>query len=184
MKTIALLTSPKLVDAVVQTIASDLLNLSWMDYVYHIAELGEDEEGDTYPMIYLQDGTYEYYSLLPDDSVGAFCFFTDNGFDIGFDGELNTYNLSLYVWAKLDNILTTNNDFTMDLVGDVLIALKDNECFNISVDLRRPFDEFTALNPKTNSNIMRRRTGFRIDFSVYGEGNICSGIDTIGSDTY
>ena len=183
MNTIPYLTAPKLADAVAMTLASDLITLGWLDYVYGISEIGEDDNG-TYPIVYLQDGTWEYYALLPDDDVKAFSFFTLNGMTIGFEGELNQYSFSLYVWARLDNIQSTNNDYTMDLIGDVLIKLKDNDCFDISVETRRPFAEFTSLDPHNNSMIMRKRTGFRVDFSAYGDNNICLGIDTTGSDAY
>ena len=173
MKTVPFLTDPVLADEVVQTLASDFIGLNWLEYVYPIAQQGIDDDGKTYPMVYAEDGSSEYYRLSPDDSVKAFSFFTHTGFNAGDFGELNTYNFSLYVWARLDKIKTNKNDFTMELIGDCLGILHDNECFGCYVETKDPFQEFTALDYHENSMLMRKRTGFRIDFSVYGESNLC-----------
>lgn len=173
MKAIEYLLAPKFVDDVVQQLRLSLDTLTWLEFVYPVAEIGEDE-GGTYPIIYQQDGTGEYASLLPDDTADAYAFFTDNGFDVGIEGELNTYNLSLYVWAQLGEISANINDFTMDLIGDVLAMLKENECFNFSVVTRDPFNEFTAMNEYENGFLKRKRTGFRIDFSAYGDSEGCT----------
>lgn len=173
MKTVPPLTNPILADAIIQTLASDFLNLNWLEYVYPIAQQGTDDNGKTYPMVYAEDGSSEYYSLLPDTSVKAYSFFTHTGFNAGDFGELNTYDFSLYVWCRLDKIQTNNNDFTMALIGDCLIKLHDNECFGCYVETKDPFQEFTALDYHENSMLMRKRSGFRIDFSVYGDSNLC-----------
>jgi len=173
MKTIPFLDISYLADAIIQTVASDLITLNWLEYVYPIAEQGIDDDEQTYPMVYVQDGTWEYYSLLPDDSVKAFCFFTNNGFTVGDFGELNTYDFSLYVWCRLDHIQTRNNDFTMQLIQDCLLKLHENECFGCYVETKDPFTEFTALDRHENSMLMRKRSGFRIDFSAYGDTNFC-----------
>jgi hypothetical protein len=173
MKTVPFLTNPVLADAVIQTLASDLLTLAWIEYVYPIAETGINDEGNTYPYVYAEDGTSEYYALNPDDSVKAFSFFTNNGFQIGEPGYLNTYNFSLYVWCRLDKIQTNNNDFTMTLVNDCVIKLRENECFGLYVEMKDPFAEFTAFDYHENSMLMRKRSGFRIDFSMYGDNDIC-----------
>jgi len=167
------LTTPKLTDAIVQQLQTSLHELSWLEYVFPICEINEDDEGNTYPACYLEDGTTEYQSIMPDDTVRAFSFFVDNLFDRGRDGELNTYNLTLYVWARLDAIQSNANDFTMSLVNDVLGKLEDNECFNMATTLRSPFSEFSMLDQFDKSNIKRKRTGFRIDFSIYGDSNGC-----------
>lgn len=173
MKPVPYLTSPKLTDAIVQQLQTSLHELTWLEYIFPIAEVNEDDDGNTYPVCYLEDGTWEYEALLPDDDVKSFSFFIDNGFNQGFDGELNTYNLSLYVWARLDSIETNANDFTMALVSDVLGKLEENECFAVSTTFRNPFSDFTMLDQFDKSNIKRKRTGFRIDFSIYGDSNGC-----------
>ena len=172
MKTVPFLTNPILADAVVQTLASDFLVLDWLEQVYPIAQTGYNDQGETYPMVYAENGTERYYSLLPDDKVKAFSFFTCNNFNIGSWGELNTYNLSLYVWCRLDLIQTNNNDFTMSLINDCVVTLKDAECSEIFVETADPFAEFTALDYHENSMLMRKRSGFRIDFTIYGD-NYC-----------
>jgi hypothetical protein len=174
MRTIPFLTAPLLADKVIQTIASDFLSLNWMEQVYPIAEQGIDDQDRTYPMVYGEDGTWEYYPLLPDDSVKAFCFFYPNApFEVGDFGELNTYHFSLYVWCRLDLIATNANDFTMALVADCLTKHQNQECFGCQVELKDPWSEFTALDPHENSMLMRKRSGFRIDFSVHGDSNLC-----------
>jgi hypothetical protein len=174
MRSIPYLSNPQFVDDAVQTLRLRLAVLNWLEYDFPLAQIGEDDEGQTYPVIYLQDGTDEYYSLLPDDSVKAYSFFIDDGYEIGFEEELNTYHLSLFVWARLDKITVIPNDFTHLLIGDVVSILGDAECFNISINTKEPFAEFTALHPHDNSLLMRRRTGFRVDFSVYGSSGFCS----------
>jgi hypothetical protein len=171
MITVPFQSSPYLVDEVVQTLASDLLDLSWIEYAYCVAEMGIDDEGDTYPMIYSQSD-WEYYDIRPDDQVKGYCFFTNNGFNVGGNDELIQYNLSLYVWCHLGNI-TGTQDFTMSLVSDCLAILRDKECFGMFVEMKDPFSEFTALQYHENSMIMRKRSGFRIDFSFWGDNNLC-----------
>jgi len=171
MITVPFQTSPYLVDEVVQTLASDLLDLSWIDYAYCVAELGIDDENETFPMIYSQ-ADYEYYDIRPDSEVKGYCFFTNNGFSGNLDDELIRYDLSLYVWCSLDLIGGTQ-DFTMSLVSDCLQILRDNECFNWVVEMKDPFSEFTALQYHENSMIMRKRAGFRIDFSFWGDNKLC-----------
>jgi hypothetical protein len=173
MITIPFISNAVLADKVIQTIASDFLTLGWMDNVYPVAEQGEEDDGKTYPMVYAQDGSWDYYRLLPDDTVKAFCFFVNTGFDVGDDSILSTYRYSLYVWCQLDKIQTTNTDFTLRLVADCLDLLEDNECFDKTVERRDPFADFTALDYHENGMMMRKRSGFRIDFSVYGDSNLC-----------
>ena len=180
MKPIPYLTSPSLVDSIVQVIQTDLHELTWLQYIYPIAEVGMGDDGATYPYCYREDGTGEYEPLFPDNTVKSFSFFIDNGFDIGFESEMNTYRLALYVWAKLDNITTSANDFTMALINDVLGKLNENECFAITVSTRDVFAEFSMLDPKDKSNVMRKSTAFRVDFSIYGDNNGCQ----IADDEY
>ena len=172
MKTVPQLTNPVLADAVVHTLSTNLHTLNWLQYVYPIAQTGYNDKGETYPMVYAEDGTEDYYPLLPDDNVSAFSFFTCSGFNIGNPGELNTYNLSLYVWCRLDNIHTNANDFTMSLINDCAIILKDAGGSEIYAEIKDPFAEFTALDYHENSMLMRKRSGFRIDFTIYGD-NYC-----------
>jgi hypothetical protein len=176
------LTSPVLVEAIVQGLQTELHSLDWLEYIFPIAEIGEDDEMSTYPTIYREDGTFEYAALLPDDEVKAYSWFMDNGFDIGLDGELNIYQLTLYVWAKLDNISANTNDFTMTLVNDVLGKLRDSECYNISINTKSPFTEFTAFQNHENAFLKRKRTGFRVDFTINGDNNTCqNSIDVYGN---
>jgi hypothetical protein len=171
MKDIGLTENPRLNELIVADLVAELKELDWLEYVYGICEYGATEDGDVFPIMYDNDG--EYIDLLPDDDVTAYSFFEDNGMQIGVDGALNQYDMSLYVWLRLDKIVADCKDTTKRMIGDVLLILRKYDVFGVLVDTKDPFANFTAFNYQDDSMIMRNRSGFRIDFSVWGEDNLC-----------
>jgi hypothetical protein len=171
MKEIGLTENPRLNELIVADLVAELKGLDWLQYVYGVCEYGVNDDDETFPIIHDSDG--EYIDLLPDDDVMAYSFFEDNNMLIGVDGNLNQYDMSLYVWLRLDKIVADCKDTTKRMLGDVLLILRKYDVFGVGVDLKDPFANFTAFVYDDNSMIMRNRSGFRIDFSVWGEDNLC-----------
>lgn len=169
MKTVGYYTTPRLDEYEAQRIRTALdTGLEWLDNSYPIAhELDSGEE--VYPVVYANNGSWDSYDLRPNDTVDSYCFFESNGFEIGDDNDINTYNLAVVFWVNLEDLDSViNEDYTSQLISDVVRILKSKDCVNIAVD----YDPFSNYNFQYTD--LRRYTSFRISFTVYGDNNACN----------
>lgn len=168
MKTVPYYTNPKLEEYEAQVIRKQFdSELEWLDNSFPIARPDENET-ETYPITYANDGTNESYDLRPDDSVDSYCFFEHIDTELGDENDINTYRLAVVFWVSLEKMDSSNNeDFTTNLLSDVLRVLKLNDAGGITYD----YDPFQ--NYDFEVTLLRRYTGFRIEFTIYGENNMC-----------
>lgn len=167
MKTVGYYSTPRLAEKEVQTIRQAFdNNLEWLDNSYPLVMVVNDIED--FPAVY--DGG-DSIDLRPNDSVDSYCFFEFNGLDVGNDNDINTYNLSVVFWCDLGDIDSARSqDYTWNLISDVLRILKDNDCYEISVNQDDPFERYDF---ELDSHLMRKYAGFKVDFTVYGDNFTC-----------
>lgn len=163
MPTVTPFSSPVLYEKVAQELNTQLALLGYFDDLYPVASIAI--EGDnSLPQVYKNDGSRENFRLLP-DSTRAMSFFVLTG-DLE---EIDEYNMNcpmaLCVWMNLELVDATKNyDYTSEIVRDTFNTLRNYGCYNMRVDLNTPFSEFTELAKGVTANIMRPRSGFRINF--------------------
>ena len=168
MKTVGYYTTPRLAEADVQTIRQAFdSDLEWLDNSYPIAHININEN-ETFPVIYANDGSWESYDLRPNDTVDSYCFFEYLGGDVGDDNDINTFSLATVFWVDLEGLdPAIDEDYTFNLVSDVVRILKEQGAYSISID----FDPFALYN--FDYKLLRRYTGFRITFTVYSDNKGC-----------
>lgn len=114
-------------------------NCTWLDYVYPIAEIGVRTEGKNkhkYPRLFVNKTKPVYLDLSPENDRferNSFAFFElENSETINFnlsDGLINL-KLNLIVWAKMDNISSSESDITDYLISQVKTALSLSPLYN------------------------------------------------------
>lgn len=168
MKTVGYFTTPRLDELEVQTVRKAFdTNLEWLDNSYPIVH-AQDDEDETYPVVYFQDGSWDSIDLRPDDDVDSYCFFESISFEVGDQDDINTYNLSASFWVNLEKMDTAiDEDYTSRLISDVVRVLKLKDAGSITID----YDPFSSFN--FAHNLLRRYTGFKVSFVIYGNNNAC-----------
>ena len=161
---ISLFDSPRYYDKIIQEINLDLTGLGWIDTVYPLAMMGEDEEG-TFPEVYSNDGSRENIRAFP--SGNSISFFTIEDQDQEDESDYFDCPLSLIVWADLTKVDGTKEyNYTNELVIEVYDVLTSHGAYNISIDYQGVFDGFTQLEKLENQNVMLPYTAFKISFSA------------------
>lgn len=170
MKTIGYYTNPKLAESVVQGIRQSFDTLlEWLDNSYPLVYVAVNEN-ETFPVVW--DGTKDNISLRPDDSVDSYCFFEFYGASVGDDNDPVAYDLGVVFWVNLHKLdPNRKQDYTWDLVSDVVRVLKIKEAYSINVTTDDVFDSYTFELDK--QQLMRKYTGFKIRFTIYGDNNMC-----------
>jgi len=167
MKTIGYYTSPKLAEAVIQTIRQAFdSDLEWLDNSYPLVQTG-NIDGETFPMVY--DGG-DNIDLRPDDSVDSYCFFEFAGGAIGNDDDPAVYTFNVVFWCNLDQVNSSTEDYTWNMIGDVLRILKPF-AYDISFTTNDVFSEYNFELER--QQLMKKYTGFKIMFTVYGDNFMC-----------
>jgi len=169
MKTLGYYSNPKLAESVVQTLRKKLATMTWLDNTYPLVIEGYDEDV-SYPQVNLS-GT-ESYDLRPNTDVDSYCFFEFNDASVGNDDDPVSYDLSVVFWADLTKVDTSNNeDYTWNLIDDSLKILSENGCYDMSVS----YDAFDSYSfDLDKAQLMRRYTGWKIRFTVFGDNALCS----------
>lgn len=183
---------PTGLDKVIATLQATLSGLSWLDKVFGRAwerkierrEMTSRTASDTYnsqtrtrlarePFAYA--GEKEYISMLPNDSLRAYCFFVASGEERFRTAErksvpyLTMRNLSVIVWANLKE-LGYQHIATETLKGEVIALLQKESCvesIDSAVDERseQVFDGFD-LDEVKQEVLAYPFAGFRINFTV------------------
>ena len=176
MKVIPYFTTPLLEDRVAQTIRKKFdSDLSWLEYSFPIVQTGimeSEEEEFTYPQVYANDGSTDYYDIRPDWDVKSYCFFEFNGAESIDEYDGKQYNFDVTFYARLD-LIGYVQDTTTSLIKDVLNVLKSPliEARNIgwTTDVDEIFDKYSDLHRIITQSLMRHGTAFKISFSVWDE---------------
>jgi len=175
MKTVGYYTDPKLADSVVQTIRQDFdTQLTWLDNSYPIAREHFDKD-ESYPIVYLGDGTINSVDLRPNSSVDSYCFFEFIDADVQNEDEPINYNLAVVFWFDLKNIDSTRTqDYTFNLISHILLRLRELGCYDISFTTNTDeiFNRYSFDLRK--QQLMRPYSGCRITFTVYGDNKLCT----------
>lgn len=172
MKTVDYLDNPKLHDRVIQKIRKYFeANISWdLEYIYPIARVGHDAEGNTYPQIYKGDGTEEHYDIRPDWSVKSYCFFELNDpVTIINEDERTDYRFSVIFYARLDKLYPDKNyDYTAELIAEVILHLKTLQAYEIEyyTNPEEIFTRYSELEQAATQMLMKNGTAFKISFSI------------------
>jgi hypothetical protein len=166
-------TSPKLHDAVVQGINTELESLTYIDYLYPIVHTSFNEDGETYPSIYMNDGSFKSYMIFPDNRVRAFTFFEIDEAAVPpkVDDDDIEYSLSLVFWGNLERINTTKKyDYTGEMLNDVIKVLGNLDAYDItySTNTDEIFDNYTLYKEEEKQTLLRPNTGFKITFKIKG----------------
>jgi len=169
--------SPKLHDAAVQTLQNLFAALSWVQVAYPLVRVGKDENGNTFPLVYTNDGSDVSVKITPDTSVNSFCFFELEGDVSRFADSVGryTYPLSVTFWLQLDQTDNTKPyDYTSELIVAVINILDSNDCFDITYTTNpgEIFEKFSELEEQTYQHFMKNFSAFKIMFSV--EGTQCN----------
>lgn len=171
MKTVPYFLNPKLHNRVVQKIREYFRdNISWLSYIYPIARVGEDAEGNTYPQIYKGDGTEEHYDIRPDWSVNSYCFFElVDPVVLSDDDDGTDYRFNVIFYARLDKVDSTKNyDYTAELIAEVILHLKALDAHEIEyyTNPEEIFTRYTELEQAATQMLMKHGTAFKISFYI------------------
>lgn len=171
MKKVPYLDNPKLHDRIIQKIREYFRdNISWLDYEYPIARIGEDAEGNTYPQIYKGDGTEEHYDIRPDWSVKSYCFFELNDPVIIINEDEGTdYRFNVIFYARLDKAYPAKNyDYTAELIAEVILHLKTLQTYEIEyyTNPEEIFTRYSELEQSITQMLMKNGTAFKISFLI------------------
>lgn len=166
MRKIDLYDNPVMQDFVVQEI-NNLLT-SHIEYRFGIAQMGYDEEGNTYPSIYYNDGSVKNEMLFPDNKVKSFCFWEFLGMEVLDEDEGVNYNLALVFWGNLKRIDSSKRyDFTSEIEQSIIKVLKGYGAVEISLEEEDIFSIYSKYLEEEKQTLLRPNTGFKITFKLH-----------------
>jgi hypothetical protein len=166
--------NPLLDNRIVAAIQTALASAGWLDNIYPMAEVCMreiDGQEVLVPGIYGQASDNNYIEPFPDDSIRGGCFFQLPSGDFNFDFAANesTMNLTLEIvfWANLKRIANRAYDYTDELIGTAINAIKDstisNDITGITVvrDRNRAFEKY-GYTFKQMKGFMFPHTAFKL----------------------
>jgi len=158
-------TDPKFYDKKIQEINTSLASLGWIETIYPLAMMGEDEQG-TFPEVYHNDGTRNSIRVFPHGN--SISFFTINSPIQQLDeSEMYGVELNFLVWADMTKVYPNKAyNYTTELINDVRKILEDHSGYGFSILLNNVFDGFSQLEKIENQNVMLPYTAFKITFTV------------------
>jgi len=156
--------APSFYDKKVYEINRDLNWLGWIEHIHPVADVGVDEEG-TFPEVYMNDGTKKSIRILP--SGNSLSFFEVNEIDQIDETEFFGVNLSIVVWADLTKVYPSKTyNYRSELIKDIKGVLDGHSAYDMSVQVKDVFSEYSQLEKINNQNTMLPYTAFRITFTV------------------
>jgi len=161
--------NPILYDAVAQGIIA--LSSDVFDDCYPVCFTGQEED-ETFPVVYENDGSRVNLRVLPTDTR-SMCFFTIEGELDDMDDYHLRVPMAMTCWLNLETYNTSsdyNFDYTSEVVRDVFNIIRNYGGYDMKVNVHDPFEGFTMLQPRTN--MMRPYSGFKISFSI--NKRVCS----------
>lgn len=172
MRAISTYTDPKMQDSVVQTL--NALLVSSVEYRFGIVHLGYDEEGNTYPSVYHNDGSFKNEMLFPDNKVKSFGFWEFDEGEVLNDNDGDTYNLSFVFWGNLNRIDASKlYDHTSEIQQTILNIFIGQGARDITWTQDDVFANYSKYLEQEKQTLMRPNTGFKISFTIDGTGEVC-----------
>ena len=156
--------SPLYYDKVAQELNAKLTLLSHIDDLYGVTWVGYDDE-ETYPEIYVNDGTKQNLRVMP-DSTKSLSFFVVTGEMSEVDEIGFAIPMAYCVWMNLTKVDPSKAyDFTTEIIRDCYNVINTYGGYDVSVEVNDPYPEFSQLSKQVSANIMRPYSGFRIEFT-------------------
>ena len=146
-------------DTKISVLTTALTALGWIDNVYGLVTTGVDSEG-TYPEL---DGVTR---VMPKGN--SISFFKPEAQYSGINEEFEyTTTMALVVWGDLTKIDPTKQyNYTADLLKDCVNVLRENSCYDFTINFSSPFEGYSQLDKEPYQNIALPYTGFKITFST------------------
>ncbi len=155
--------NPIYFDKVAADLNTKLDVLGYINDLYGVCTMGFDDE-DSYPLIYVNDGTKINLRVLP-DSVRSLSFFIVTGDMTEIDEEAFQIPMAYILWGNLQEIDNSKAyDFSPEILRDVYNVLAKYGCADISVNVTDPLSDFSELDKALTSNTMRPYFAQRYDF--------------------
>lgn len=174
-------TNPILLDKAINSIRKHLLSgLPWLNEAfgraYKITEHPEGEERFTYPAVYKGDS--EYMSMLPNDTIGNFCWFDiyDPQRVININPRHNQLevNGAIVFWYDLTAIYAdTTYLYTEEVKDEVLKVLTSNVLPNIGkIQVSEIYERFENIYKEYSTETVGKQyflhpyAGLRVEFTL------------------
>lgn len=175
--------NPFLHNVVVKNLQSDLGDLTWLDNIYPLADIGErtiENERVNVPIIYGQADNKNYIAMFPDNKERSGCFFElDPGtgtWDRTGD-SMFTLIINIQFWANLNRIADLSYDFTDQLMGEAMKVLSEGT-YNSDItriewtkDKNLLFSKY-GYTFKQFRSFMYPMTGFRLQLEMQIDSDI------------
>ena len=161
---ISAFSTPLFYDKVAQELNIEISDLGHIDDLYPVCWIGYDDE-DTYPEVYLNDGTKVNMRVMP-DSTKSMSFFVVTGEMTEIDDLDFAVPMAYCSWMNLQLIDPTKAyDYTSEIIRDMYHVISKYGGYDINVEVQDPYPEFTQLSKQIAANTMRPYSGFRINFT-------------------
>jgi len=166
MRTITTFTDPKMQDAVVQ--ALNALLTDEVEYLYGIVHTGYDEENNSYPSVYYNDGSRKNVMIFPDNKVKSFGFWEFEDADILDDDEGIVYSLTFVYWGNLERTNGSKNyDHTSEIEQAIAQIFINYGATNVSYTQDDVFGGYSKYQENKKQTLMRPNTGFKIGIDIH-----------------
>lgn len=173
-------TSPVLLDRALQNIQQHLLEkLLWLDVAFGRAyKITEQPDGEkiTYPAVYIGDS--EYKSVLPDDTIGNFCWFDiyDPQRVVNISPKHNQLevNGAIIFWYDLTTIYADDSHlYTEEVKNEILKVLTSNILPNTGkIEIDEIYERFENIYKGYPTETVGKQyflypyAGLRIEFTL------------------
>jgi len=159
---IAAFSNPILFDKIAQEINTALG--SKFDDQYPVCWTRTEEEL-TVPEVYKNDGSKIDFRVMPNE-FRSLSFFTVEGDLIELDEMDFDCPMAITCWVNLQLYDDTKlYDYTSELIRDVTNVLRKYGCYDLSVNVLNPFENFSMLQKEIDENTQRPRSAFKISFT-------------------
>ncbi len=173
-------------DLAVKGIQNSLSSLTWLDKIFGRALPFLDYEGDRTRRVTTGDGivpkvfesrttdgkSANYYSVLQNDNLDAFCFFYAEGRETPNDyssSSMNSYNrpMSLIVWVRLNKVDSSKTyNYLGELKDEIYSVLKKNKNVKVTGYEDETDEVLSGFNRLENFNFRYPNVGMRIFFDL------------------
>ncbi len=183
-------TTPVLLGQVIQQLGNQLKQLTWLETVYPIVQVGQQNAAEDnakrgrtsyrYPIVYRNDGKTYQHIISPDRSTQSFAFFELNApysFDFN-DVNIRTgrvqFNLNVVAWLNLPRIDGGRDyDFTEELIQDFIgFGLLGADYSSLSVERRQEliFNRYD-YSIAEEQFLIYPYSGFKVSFTLNSSYN-------------
>lgn len=154
--------NPLFYDLIASELNALLFNLGHIDDLYGVCFTAEENE-ETYPQIYVNDGTKVNLRVLPDSSK-SMSFFVVGGNMTELDELDMAVPMGYIVWMNLQKVDPSKAyDYTEEVLRDVLNVIRKYGGYDFNVDVNSPLSEWSMMEGKAAT--MRPYSSFRVDFT-------------------